>query len=58
MEPRYTPDELRERKREIEALRKQAVESWEADDGTAAKHTALVIMTFGDYLKLVEHARQ
>jgi len=49
-EPRYTKTERRARKREIDWLRRRAVQSWNADQ---VGNVAIVMMTFGEYLALV-----
>lgn len=48
-EPRYSAAEIRDRIKEIEALRRKAVASWKADKVGA---NSIVIMTFEDYLNM------
>lgn len=53
-EPRYSVAERVERAKEVKKLRDRAVRSWHADP---VGNTALVIMTFKDYLELKRRDR-
>lgn len=53
-EPRYSAQEMRAKKKEVERLRDRAVRSWTKD---RVGNCSLVIMTFGDYMKLAYRTR-
>lgn len=54
-EPRYTAKEIRERRKEIDALRRRAVASWRKDRVGAA---SIVIMPFEEYFEMRTKANQ